>query len=359
MPHKGKKKGDVLLSYLTEPFTIPPAKGFSNYHTMYWECYEIARLFAERGYDVDIKEAKNTSFIPKKRYAVCVDAEEDLERLSKYLPKDCKKVFHILIPYWKAYNEAEEARLQSVEKRRGVRLLPRRKMNPSNDAKFADFLEGFGNRTIFGTFKEFNKPITLIPISAMVTYDFPETKDFDEAKKNFLWIGGGGTVLKGLDIALEAFSKTPELKLHVCGPIHGEEDFAKEYHKELYETPNIRLYGRLDVASDAFRKIIATCAALVYPSGGEGTSGAVIQAMHAGLVPLITHYTGVQEDSGYIALENPTPESVARAVRDFSGMSAADIKEKARGIWKYANARYTHEEFSRAYAKFIDEKLKI
>jgi glycosyltransferase involved in cell wall biosynthesis len=359
MPAQGKKKGDVLLSYIVEPFTRTPQEGFSNYHTMYWECYEIARLFSKRGYAVDIKEAKDHSFVPKKRYAVCIDAEDDLERLAGHLPHDCKKVHHILISHWEAYNDAEEKRLAYLKERRGMTLLPRRKMAPSNNARAADFLEGFGNKAIFKTFEKFGKPIFFIPISAVLAFPSPENKDFASARKHFIWFGGGGAVLKGLDLALEAFAQTSDLHLHVCGPIYGEKDFTDEYKKELEETENIHVYGRIDVAGPQFKELTKKCGAIIYPSGGEGSSGAVVQAMHAGLVPIITHETGIQEDSGYIPLIDPTPKSVAKAAQDFSQTEPVKIRKKALAIWAYARERYTREAFSKSYAKFIDEKLKI
>lgn len=359
MPARGKKKGVVLLSYFTEPFTRTPWEPFSNFHTMYWECFEIARLFSERGYAVDIINAKEKKFIPKKPYVVCIDTEDNFERFIPYLPKNCKKVFHILISWWKAYNEAEQKRLDGVEKRRGVRLSLQRRVPPSRNAELSDYLEGFGNKTIFSTFAQFQKPIHFIPISTVLTFDFPETKNFDNAKKHFLWFGGGGAVLKGLDLALEAFSKTPELHLHICGPVYAEKDFVHVYKKELEETPNIHVYGRLNIESETFKKIIDNCASVIYPSGGEGSSGAIVQVMHAGLIPIITHETGIQEDSEYLPLENPTPDSIIREIRIFSTTPTADIKIKAKKIWEYTRKRYTRSEFSRVYAEFIDTTLKI
>ena len=359
MKASGKKKGDILISYITEPFTFTPWEKFPNYHTMYWECFEIAKLFSNKGYDVDIINAKDEKFRPKKPYIVCIDAENGLKRLSKYLPQNCKKVFHILISYWEVYNMSEETRIKDIEKRRGVKLLPRRKMKPSKNAEIADFLEGFGNKTIFETFSKFKKPIFFIPISAVIKFDFSENKDFGSARKNFLWMGGGGLALKGLDLVLEAFSKLPDLNLHVCGPIHGEDDFLQEYKKELYETPNIKVYGRLNIGGKKFKEIVNKCGAVIYPSGGEGSSGAIVQAMHAGLVPIITHETGIQENSGYIPLITPTVESVAKAVKDFSELPKESVREFSKKIWEYARLNYTRESFSKAYKRFIDDVLKI
>ncbi|MEN9524274.1 MAG: hypothetical protein RL536_343 [Candidatus Parcubacteria bacterium] len=359
MPAKGHKKGDILISYFTEPFTLFPWKPFPNYHSMYWECFQIASLFRERGYSVDIINSKDHTFIPRKHYKACIDAEDDLERLSKYLSKDCKKIFYVLISYWEAYNEAEQKRLNGLEKRRGALLMPRRRVRPSKSAYLADYLVGFGNRTVFDTFRKFNKPVFLIKASEVVQYNFPENKDWEKACKHFLWIGGGGAVLKGLDLVLEAFAGLPSLHLHVCGPIYGEKDFTDEYKKELEETPNVHVYGRLDVGGEKFAEILEKCASVIYPSGGDGTAGAIIQAMHAGLVPIITPETGIQENAGYILIENPTTESVRQAVLNFAIMQPNVIKSKSRSIWQYARSFYTKENFLKSYAKFIDEILKL
>jgi len=358
MPAKGLLKGNILFSYFTEPFTFPPHKSFPNYHSMYWECYKIAELFSDRGYAVDIINAKNHTFIPRKPYTICIDTGDDLERLSKYLTKDCKKIFYILISFWKAYNEAEQKRLGELEMRRGVRLIPRRKMNPSTSPHVADYLVGFGNKTIFGTFRELNKPIFPIQASEIIQYDFPKYKDLEKARKHFLWIGGGGAVLKGLDITLEAFSKMPDMHLHVCGPIYGEKDFTDEYKEELEKTSNIHVYGRIDVTGKEFAKIIATCAAVIYPSGGDGTAGAIIQAMHAGLIPIITPEAGIQENTECIPIENPTPESIKEVVIKFSNMNIDIIQTKSQAIWQYARSYYTKEQFLKTYATFIDKVLK-
>ena len=255
---------------------------------MYWECFEIARLFSKKGYAVDIVDAKKTKTIPGKNYKVFIDTENNIERFGRSLPKGCIKVFHILISHWSAYNKSEQDRLDYLEKRRGVRLKARRKVAPSKSAELADYLEGFGNRTIFKTFEQFGKKTYFIPISAVLLFDFPKDKNFIEARKHFIWFGGGGAVLKGLDLAIEAFVKTPDLHLHICGPIFGEEDFINLYKKELTKTPNIHAYGRIDVASDQFRELINKCGAVIYPSNAEGSSGAIVQAMHAGLIPIST-----------------------------------------------------------------------
>lgn len=359
LPAIGKKKGEILFAYITEPFTVLPWQSFSNIHTMYWECFEIARLFSEKGYAVDIIDSKKTKVISKKNYLAFIDTENNIEKFEKYLPKSCKKVFHILISHWSAYNKSEQDRLDYLERRKGVKLINRRKVSPSKSAELADYLEGFGNKAIFHTFEQFGEKPYFIPISTVLLFDFPKNKDFGEARKHFIWFGGGGAVLKGLDLAIEAFVKTPDLHLHICGPIFGEEDFVNLYKKELTKTPNIHVYGRIDVASDQFRELINKCGAVIYPSNAEGSSGAIVQAMHAGLVPIITHETGIQENANYIPLVDPSPESVAEAAINFSRLPLEEIKKKSLATWQYARNNYTRENFSATYGKFIKNVLNL
>lgn len=359
MPAQGKKKGDVLISYLTEPLTLAPWEPLSNFHTMYWECKEIANLFAKRGYAVDIINWNNAIFIPKKSYCVCIDVQNNLERLSRFLPKNCKKIMHIVSSYAEFQNIAENKRLDEMHRRRGVRLSARRTIPASQNPKFADFIEGFGNQTIHDTYKHFKKTIFPIPISAVKLFDFPEKKDFGSARKHFLWFGGGGMVHKGLDLLLEAFAENPSLHLHILGPIEAEKDFVMAYEKELRQKPNITTYGRINVASNAFKKKALKCAAVIYLSCSEGTSGSVIQAMHAGLVPIITPETGISPDAGCIILKNPTVQSINKTINEFATLPADMIKNMARNSWLYVRAHHTRKNFSKEYARFIDEVLKI
>ena len=130
------KKGRVLLSYLTGPFTLLPWQRFTDPHTNYWECSEIARLFSVRGYDVDVINASNTSFVPRKQYDAVVDVRQNLERWctaglagTSLLPASCKKVMHITSSESGFQNAAEAKRLAELKQRRGI-ILPAHASRP-------------------------------------------------------------------------------------------------------------------------------------------------------------------------------------------------------------------------------------
>ena len=106
-------------------------------------------------------------------------------------------------------------------------------------------------------------------------------------------------------------------------------------------------------------EVIGKIGAIVYPSSAEGTSTAVVQAVRAGLVPIISPETGLDPQVGGIVLRDPTVESVRKAVKIFSETPAADIEKMARIAWKYVSEHHTKKEFTSAYSRFIDTILKI
>lgn len=363
---KTKRKGVVLLSFITGPFTITPGEYFTDPHSHYWVCAEIARLFLERGFDVDVIDWNNNTFIPKKKYAVCIDLQRNLRRFSPFLRPNCIKIMHIVSAYVEFQNMAEKKRIDDLKKRRGISLVPKRIEYVSNNPKYANFLAGYGNKTIYATYAQFGK--TIIPIHEPVSmlFNFPENKDFKKSQKQFLWFGGGGAVHKGLDIILEAFAELPHLHLHIVGPVRYETDFIEAYKKEL-SYPNVSLHdrprfdnkGNMTVDGKPFKEITDQCAALVYLSCSEGTSGAAIQAMHAGLFPIITPQTGVDESAPSIIVKNPTVENIRKIIEDFSNLPAEKVEEMARHVWSFARSYYSKEEFTKSYNKFIDEVFKL
>jgi len=374
VPAQGvSREGRVLLSYLTGPFTRLPWQRFTDPHTNYWECAEIARLFAVRGYNVDIIDASNITFVPNKAYDIVVDVRQNLERLAGRLPTSCKKVMHITSSESSFQNAAEARRLTDLMKRRGTCLLAQRVESGLNNPAHADFLEGFGNTTVHATFSRFNKPIHRIPISVAQMFDFPDhsMKDFSSARKHFLFFSGGGAILKGLDLLLEAFMKMPEFHLHIIGPAANEVEFSKVYAREL-SLPNIHRYPRpritmnrgvekMMVGEKKFMDIANRCAAIIYPSASEGTSGAVIQAMHAGIFPIVTKQTGLDEGAPAIILTSGTSdmlvEDIQKQVYGIAAMAPETLEAMARSAWSYVRAHHTKETFTASYAHFIDTIL--
>lgn len=349
---KTPEKGRVLLSYTTLPFVSPNSLGG---HSNRWECKRIAEIWSERGYSVDIVDFSNSSFKPRRRYNFCIDVENALERLAPHLGNDCMKIFHITSAHWKFQNEAELRRLANLEKRCGIKLKPTRQVPLSRNIEVCDMATILGNEFTIGTYAFADKKIIRIPISTTHTFPSPENKDFEKARKSFIWLGGSGMAHKGLDLVLEAFAQMPDFQLTVFGK--KDEDFAKAYHKELFETPNIKFEGMVELGDPIFAEAIGQSIGMVFPSCSEGSSGGVIVTMHAGLIPLISYESGVDiKGFGTILKENTIDEIKKEAVH-LSSLSIETLKARSVAAWKYARENHTREMFSKTYENFVDSVI--
>jgi glycosyltransferase involved in cell wall biosynthesis len=247
------------------------------------------------------------------------------------------------------------SRLLALQHRRGITLPALRFDPPTPAIEHADCAVVLGNEFTIGTYSYANKPIYRLPISAPFVYPWPQRKDFEASRRNFLWFGSHGFVHKGLDLVLEAFAEMPEYHLTVCGPIEldVEKDFKNAFNKELYQTSNICTVGWVDVGSPEFVQIVDQCAALIYPSCSEGQCGGVIVCMHAGLIPILSYESGVDVEGFGFLLQDCSVEGIKNSIRMVASLSAEALRKKARQAWEFARANHTREKFAEEYRKVV------
>lgn len=346
----------ALVSYVKHPFLLQKSELDRVPHTNPFECLDSVIVLLEAGYKVDVIDWTDTKFIPKKKYDLCLDVHQNLERLKDILPKDCVKIFYITGANWRFQNSSENKRLDELEKRRGVRLAPRRNIAAADNIEHCDFALALGSEFAKSTYTYAGKDIERIPLPSVVFYDSPENKNFDAIRKNFVWIGGGGAVHKGLDVVLECFKDLPDYKLTICGPVHAEKDFAEFYTKELFETPSIKTVGRIDIRSKAFKDIVENSIALIYPSCSEGQSGSVITALQAGLIPLISYESGVDVDGFGKILTDHSSEYLKKEIITLSNTNTKELKRMSLAAWNYARKNHTREVFRDALRNIFRKK---
>jgi len=345
----------VLLSYITNPFRMSPNNSRFNHHSNKWECREMANIWLNHGYNVDVIDWNNTRFIPKRDYSIFIDIHSNMERLTPFL-KNSKKILHITGAHWKFQNAAETKRLSDLRLRRGFSLKPRRQVTPCNGIEYADYATILGNKFTQDTYAFSKKALFPIHLSTSILMPYYE-KDFTKINKNYLWLGSTGMVHKGLDLVLEAFSQLPDYKLTVCGPVDKENDFKNAFFKELYQLPNIKTVGFVDLESKDFLDTVQNTVGLIYPSCSEGQAGSVISCMHAGLIPIISYESGVDTcDFGYTLSEN-TVDSIIEAVIFLSQKSSEELKIMSYKSWSYAREYHTREMFSKDYEDFVENIL--
>ena len=345
-------QGNVLVSYVIRPFLSKPDEPIPIDHTNYWESLQIAKTFLELGYCVDVISEHNTTFYPTKDYAVYIGHRLTFDLIAKRLNKNCLKILHIDVAHSLFLNAAEAQRLLQLQRRKGCTLRPRAFDWPNLAIEQADCATILGNEFTVDTFLYANKPIHRIPISTPVLYPWPEAKDFEACRKRYLWFGSRGFVRKGLDLVLDAFSEMPEYQLTVCGPIDGEEqDFVRAYHKELYETPNIKTIGWVDIASSKFLEIMNDCVGLIFPSACEGQSGGVVTCIHGGLIPILSYESGVDVHDFGVILKNCSVAEIKNSIQTVSSFPVLKLKQMARRGWEFVRANHTKDKFAEEFRK--------
>ncbi len=350
----GKARGCVAISYITWPFVdgfdSPKARG----HTNAYEVIVMAEAFRDLGFRVEIIDWNNTAYVPPADCRIAIDIHGNLEGWEGGLPAGCKRVLHATGPHWLFWNHAELSRLQAVSGRKGIALRPRRHVGPSRGVEVADEVVVLGNEFTRQSFLFGGKPVTRIPISSAYEFSWPTVRDFEKARKRFLWVGSYGMVHKGLDLALDAFAGMPDLELTVCGRPEKEEDFYHLYEKLLLKTPNIRLHGWLDMATPDFAEIARTHAAVIYPSSAEGGAGSVIHCMHAGMLPVCTTEASIDLGDFGFHVESGTVEAVQKACRAVAVMPASEVEARARAAYEHVRAVHTRKRFRENYKKFAE-----
>jgi hypothetical protein len=347
---KGSSRGFAAISYITWPFLEGVDSPKMRGHTNAYEVTVMAQAFLDLGFRVEVCNYDDESYRPPQDCKVAVDIHGNLERWE--LPEGCPRILHATGPHWLFWNHAELSRMLSIQQRHGVALKPQRHVKPSRGVEVADAVVVLGNEFTRGTFLFGGKPVMRVPISSAYEFAWPEGRDFEKAKKKFLWVGSYGMVHKGLDLVLDAFAGMPELELTVCGRAEKEADFFSLYEKHLKHTPNIKLHGWLDMGSADFLEIARNHAAVIYPSSAEGGAGSVIHCMHAGLLPICTTEASIDLGDFGVHVQTASVEAVQNACRAVAEMSAGEVENRVRSAYEHVRRKHTRDKFQENYRKF-------
>lgn len=344
----------ALLLYTVRAFTEAAAWRHQNVAQQ----RELASALGERGYEVDVVDFDETRrrLLPRD-----YDLVVDLHPRSDPLYGDRLRPGALRIAYLTgsrpAFSDAaERERLDDLERRRGMRLRPRRQVGRFEDEVLAgyDALFYFGESTTFSTFAGVRLPPShALPNSG---YEVEPTGAVLRDPHRFLFLGGFGQVHKGLDLLLELFASEPDLRLDVCTNLSGEPDFARAYRAELTATPNIRVHGFMDVQSPAFRELQARCGAMILPSCSEGQSGTVTVAMGYGLPCVVSRWCGF-DDPGVTVLPDCRPETLRATVRALVGLPSSELARRAEETLALFRRRYRPGHYAAAVRAALRDTL--
>ncbi|MGA2082525.1 MAG: glycosyltransferase [Holophaga sp.] len=269
---------------------------------------------------------------------------------AKHRPKTILYIVGAITPVW---NRASLRRLQDVFQRRGAWLPGSGRIVSGGTVGFEKVVDGLivlGNAEIADPFRAVTaSPVHELPLFYIQVEDAAEimkARNLSKARKHFIWFSGSGLVHKGLDLVLEAFSRHPELHLHVYGAIEAEADFVREYHHELHELPNVHVEQWLLVGSPEFKAALLGNAFIVCPSAAEGCCSAVLNVCgNGGIVPIITKECGINLEDYGVLVGDTTVEAVETALLQAASFSDQELERRMRRTVAYIQVEHSRERY--------------
>lgn len=164
----------------------------------------------------------------------------------------------------------------------------------------------------------------------------PLNKDFDEGRKNFIYVGGtSGNLQKGMDLLIESFAMTPELNLYIYCKV--EEEILKYCKKEL-SAPNIHYiyHWRYKPFHKRLKKLLRKTNFSVHAPINTGLGTAFSATMGVGLIP-VGYIDLPEQGEGAILTDSWKIDDLVDCVRKASQKSSGWCKEASRlTIEKYS-----------------------
>lgn len=345
----GEVRGRALVAHLVEGLLLAPDDPLIATHNHFVEARLMAEVLLEQGYAVDFIDYRNQWFSPRTHYDILISPRVYFELLAARMPPKCIKIVHLETSHWICNNRSALNRLEDVRNRRGSALSSYAHIEENRAIEVADCATLLGNNFVHDQYAYARKPIFQLPNPVSKVFDWDQEKDFMACRRNFVWLGSRGLVHKGLDLALEAFARMPDLQLAVCGPIHEDPHFVEAYRTELYGMPNIRAHGWIDLTGPEFAELAKRTVAHVYPTCADACAGAVVNCMSAGLIPVATIQSGIDiRPSLGIQLPDTSAEAVEAAARRISGLPRDQLASMARESWNEARRVFSRDRYKAA-----------
>jgi glycosyltransferase involved in cell wall biosynthesis len=351
---KSNFKKNALLSYIVYPFR----EEIKNNHSNHRECFTIAEILNELGYNVDVINYNNTTFLPAKKYDLVIDNHSNLERLKDYFNADTRKIFHATNGHWLYQNSVEYARYNEFFAKTGIAVLPPRLMVPGNSAVYCDVISMFGNDFTKNTYGKYANKVHQLPMSVTTEPEIIKERNYATARKKFIWLNSHGALLKGLDIVIDAFSKMPELEIDICGNAERDSGFINAISRQLSAAPNIKMEGWVDTNGEAFKKLVTDCAWIINASFSEGGGGSTLNGMAKGLIPVISKSSSITlpAKTGFY-IENNNAAAVVDLLKTVTELPDDELKERSLNAVNFIATNHTLQNFKIKYKEFLIKAL--
>ena len=354
----------ALLCYKTGWFL--KSKNLEYGHTNEWEIINIISILNSLGFIVDVVDRGLVDYNPRDKYHLFIGlaSGNSGKFFNKYANALSKAVKVALCtgPDPELSNKLVRERYVNFNLRHNSHAPTMRMIEIDFDsfAKSADALLIVGEEGQFSwdSYKRHNIPMyNYLPgCSSEIKFfnQWISTRD----RTKFMCFSGDGFICKGVDLVVEAFSRHPELSVHICGP-DSEEAFWDILGPKINNSSNIHYEGFVSVHSKKFEDLSSSCSFCILNTAAEGVVTSVTSLMLAGLVPIVNYQSGINVDNLKLRIKNDDDKikSTEDAIISASKLSDRDYKDAVMKTIMESE-KYSQHSFSTSFKSSVSKIMK-
>ncbi len=321
----------VLLSYAVAPLAPllrhVPTNRYSNWGLV----RDIWRTLLEMGFAPTAIDLRRTRLARPADYDLIIANGAENSDLVLSLAQTRRLIYLGTGRYWRAGNTSIRGRQAYLERRTGVWVEePRAMLNEDPLIKTSVGVINLGSPELAAEFE----PGTIVHVFPNGAFDRGDPyldKDYEAARRRFLFFSGPGTLLKGLDLLFEAVLGT-DLELVVCHRLDGW--FRSVYGEKIRQAGNVRFEGQVRMRSHRFRSLVRQCGWVVSASATDAQPGALIECMAHGLPVVAPREVFLDRSDVDRILPCDSVASVRDALVMASAVSASDLAELSGAAYR-------------------------
>ena len=333
--------GRALLSYVSSAFCHNPSSPAFRSHANQRRSRAIVHALNLHGYVVDVIDHDDDKYETDNTYDLIIGIERSLDYSKKYLNHAGHKIYLATGLHWMSQNALSYQRALAILQRRGCALVPERLAPVYHSPEKCDIIISVQNNYTNQSYAYLRKPIYTVRSSVPIYKEGKQELLNKACARGCLWLSGGGFVLKGLDLVLEAAALAPECPLYVCAYLDKDPAFKNMYSRELYNTPNIKAVGWQDIGNKEFKAIIENCRMTIYPYPEAEISSSLLNAMYLGMIPILNGYDSNGVLNGCAVTVDATVESISNVMRTVSELPEAQVSRMSNMAQTIAQTFYS------------------
>jgi glycosyltransferase involved in cell wall biosynthesis len=350
----------ALFVYQVDPFYMEDNDEAFYFHNTQKQAIQIAEILTSKGFIIDIFDYRDKRIKLQCKYDLIISHNPNLIIHQSNLKHTTKIIYFAAGENPIIANEKVRKCYLDFFKRNGTKLKIKR-LAPEGDSfiKQSKYIVLYGNENTAATFYKYYPKMMF----CFNNYGYNNTRfeanhnNYEERKRNFLFFSGGDMVAKGLDLLLETFLNRDDVQLYICAPYRNEKDFMRFYQRKINKRNNIHFCGFIRPLSEQYYNIVNKCGFIIHPSATEGQPGGVIQAMHSGLVPIISKYCGIDSGASMIVLKSCEIKEIDEIINDCIKKGNDWLMEASLSNHKLAIKQYSEDAFNWNWNKILDTIL--